>query len=477
MESSLPRVSLGLPFLSDTNEALKKEWLVTNGLGSYASSTILGINTRKYHGLLVASFNPPTDRRVLLTHLTEEVQVNNKAYHLGARELEGGIQPSEANRFLRSFVLGPLPTYGYNVDKVQMKKTVFMLFGRNVTVARYIVCNESFGKACIRILPLINSRHFHSVTQKDGIDWNFLQKPLKNGVAIQPSVPLSALILFSDQGVYVPSQGEWVETYFRVEASRGETCYDDAYHPGHFRFEVAPNETKEFYIVAVAGKGEHEAQATFSSLHRGTDGIHELYGDELNRRQNLLQKFQRQHENVSLEEWLKWLVLAADSFIVNRASTKMRSVVAGFHWFEDWGRDSLISLPGLALVTGRFEDAKEILLTFKHYCRKGVIPNRFPDFAGDDPEYNTVDATLWYFNSVLQFLKYTNDFEFVRHELWSTLTSILDNHVEGTLFNIHMDEDGLIMHGPQLTWMDAAIDGQPVTPRDGRAVPRYDQTK
>jgi predicted glycogen debranching enzyme len=171
-----------------------------------------------------------------------------------------------------------------------------------------------------------------------------------------------------------------------------------------------------------------------------------------------------------MEEWLKWLVLAADSFIVDRESTKMKSVIAGYHWFEDWGRDSLISLPGLTLITGRFEDAKEILLTFKHYCHKGVIPNRFPDHAGDKPEYNTVDATLWYFNAVLQFLKYTGDFEFVRQELWSTLESIIDHHVKGTLYNIHVDEDSLVMHGPQLTWMDVVTDGQPVTPRDGKAV-------
>jgi len=183
----------------------------------------------------------------------------------------------------------------------------------------------------------------------------------------------------------------------------------------------------------------------------------------------LLNDFQKLYSDIQLEDWLKCLVLATDSFIVNRESTQTKSVIAGYHWFEEWGRDSLISLPGLTLITGRFDDAKQILLTFKRYCDKGVIPNRFPDNAGDKPVYNTVDATLWYFDCVLQYLKYTNDFRFVREELWGTLESIIENHVKGTIFNIHLDEDGLLSHGPQLTWMDAAPYGKPVTPRDGKA--------
>lgn len=466
----MPKISLERNLLSDIDEAVKKEWIVTNGLGGYASSTVLGINTRKYHGVLIASFNPPTDRRVLLTQINEEVQVNNKTYHLGARELKSGIQPLEAHRFLHGFVLDPFPTYEYFVDKVRLEKTIFMPYGKNATIIVYRVANTSPNKVSIRVLPLVNSRHFHSVTSKQRIDWSFLQKPSANSVTIQPSIPLSALILFSSYGAYTPSQGTWVETYFRVEASRGESCYDDSYQPGFFHFEVASDETKEISIIAAGGESENEARAIVSSLQGDPGSIRALCEKELKRRLNLLRKFEKQHVGVSMEEWLKWLVLAADSFIVDRESTKMKSVIAGYHWFEDWGRDSLISLPGLTLITGRFEDAKEILLTFKHYCHKGVIPNRFPDHAGDKPEYNTVDATLWYFNAVLQFLKYTGDFEFVRQELWSTLESIIDHHVKGTLYNIHVDEDSLVMHGPQLTWMDVVTDGQPVTPRDGKAV-------
>jgi predicted glycogen debranching enzyme len=184
----------------------------------------------------------------------------------------------------------------------------------------------------------------------------------------------------------------------------------------------------------------------------------------------MLDNFSKCYPDVQIEDWLKWLILATDAFLVNRQLTGTKSVIAGYHWFNDWGRDSLISLPGLTLVNKRFDEAKSILLTFKHYCNKGVIPNAFPDNAESAPAYNTVDATLWYFNAILQFLKYTNEFQFVQKELWSTLESIIDNHMHGALFGIHMDQDGLITHGPQLTWMDAAPGGTPITPRNGKAV-------
>ena len=221
MEISLPQIRVGSHVLTDVNEALKKEWLITNGLGGYASSTVLGINTRKYHGLLVASFNPPTDRRVLLTQLNEEVRTKNKIYRLGMRELKSGIQPSEENRFFHSFSLQPFPTYEYAVDEVQVKKTIFMPHGENATITSYTISNNSPNKASIRVLPLVNSRHFHSVTNKDEINWSFLQKPSANSVTIQPSIPLSALILFATDGVYTSIPSKWVETYFRIESSRG----------------------------------------------------------------------------------------------------------------------------------------------------------------------------------------------------------------------------------------------------------------
>jgi len=470
MKTELPKINLGPDSLSDFDKAIQSEWLVTNGLGGYASSTVLGVNTRKYHGLLIAAFNPPTDRRVLLSKLDEEVHVGEGTYQLGANESRKGVQP-EGYRFLSGFSLSPFPKFTYQVNSVRLNKSVFMPTEKNATIVIYEVTSPDAEKAFVRITPSLNSRHFHSVTEKEKLQWNFTQKLFEKGVIFQPSAPLSALVLSSTEGRYIVGKGEWIETYFRADGSRGENCLEHVYQPGFFEAEIAPNESKRFCLLAVAGKDASDAKSLFSSLHGGSlKEIDTLYNAELERRQRLLEVVQKQHAPMPMEDWFKWLVLATDSFIVHRQSIKTKSVIAGYHWFEDWGRDSLISLSGLTLATGRFNDAKEILLTLEHYCQKGLIPNRFLEIAGDKPEYGTVDATLWYFNAVLQYLKYTGDFNFVQTVLWKTLKSIVEHHVQGTLYGIHMDKDCLLVHGPRLTWMDAAINSQPVTPRQGKAV-------
>jgi len=465
----LPRIHLEQRALSNLDKTIRREWLVTNGIGGYASSTILGINTRKYHGLLVAAFNPPVDRWVLFTKLDEEIQIGNETYPLGSNEFKHGINP-EGHRFLLDFSLNPFPTYRYVVHGVHLQKTIFMPHGKNATIVTYEAFNPHEEEASIRISPLVNSRHFHNVTDKDNLPWNFVQKPFEQGIIIRPSVPLSTIIISSSNGGFFV-ESRWVEEiYFRVDGSRGESCLDDYFQPGWFEFSVAPKERKRFCVLAAAGKNEEEAQTLFSSIRKEPEDIDALYGQELERRKGLLTKFQERYVDLEIKDWLKWLILATDSFLVKRESTEKKTVIAGYHWFEDWGRDSLISLPGLTLVTGRFEDAREILLTFKRYCHNGIIPNRFPDRAGDTPIYNTVDATLWFFNAILQYAKYTGDFNFVQRELWDTLKSIIENHIQGTVYGIHMEDDGLIAHGAQLTWMDATANDQFVTPRDGKAV-------
>jgi predicted glycogen debranching enzyme len=194
-----------------------------------------------------------------------------------------------------------------------------------------------------------------------------------------------------------------------------------------------------------------------------------LYEREVKRRENFLAKFYEEHVGVQEKDWLNWVLLATDMFIVKGISDLDRAIIAGYHWFETWGRDAFISLPGLMLVNGRFEDARKTFLTFLKHCREGLIPNFLPD-QSREPAYNTVDATLWFVNAVLQYLKYTNDFKFVQEQLWNTLKLIMENHMKGTLFGIRLDADGLLSHNSQLTWMDAVVDGQPVTPRCGKAV-------
>ena len=467
----LPKIGVGAKDLRDFNEILKTEWIVTNGLGGYASSTVLGINTRKYHGLLVASFNPPVDRRVLLSKLDEDIMIDGDIHKIGSNEFKYGIHPKGAS-FISDFLLSPFPTFKYNILNVQLQKTVFMVQNRNATIVSYRIFNPDENRVNVLITPLVNSRHFHSITNSEHLSWNFNQKLFDQGVILEPSIPLSSLLLFSSCGHYLAEKGKWVkEMYFREDAHRGESCLDDVFQPGFFKIEIASKEIKRFHIIATAGITENEARDFFSLIpERSLKDIDTLYTSELAHQQSLLTKFHKRYVNIHLDAWLKWLILATDTFIVKRKSTKTKSVIAGYPWFEDWGRDSLISLPGLTLVTGKFEDAKEILLTFKRYCNRGIVPNRFPDLAEDTPIYNTVDATLWYFHAVLQYLKYTRDFDFVKKELLDLLKGIIDHHIRGTLFNIHMDEDGLLAHGPQLTWMDAKVDERIITPRVGKAV-------
>ncbi len=468
--TTLPKMTVERSLLSDVEKALKTEWLVTNGLGGYASSTVLGVNTRKYHGLLVAALNPPVDRHVLLSNIDEEIRMSNKRYHLGANETTAGMQPKEA-LFPVDFALNPLPTYTYEVERqLRLTKTILMPYGKNASVIIYEAANASDEMAGISASPLVNMRGFHSVTQKDQVRWNTVLKDSDQMLIARPSAGFPALVLFSTDGSFVAEQGEWIETYYRVEAERGETSVDYNYRPRSFELSLAPHETRRFSILAVAGKDEHEAEATLRTIYKDAASVEALYQAELERRADLLAGFQKQHTDVHFEDWLEWLVLAADTFLVNRQSTNTKSVIAGYHWFADWGRDSLISLPGLTLVLGRFEEARSILQTFHQHCYEGLIPNNFPDDPQLPPAYNTVDASLWYFNAVLQYLKYTNDFAFVQETLWSTLQSMIDYHQRGTLFGIHVDTDGLLAHGPRLTWVDASVDGKPVTPREGKAV-------
>ncbi|MDG6223626.1 MAG: amylo-alpha-1,6-glucosidase [Candidatus Bathyarchaeota archaeon] len=465
----LPKLSLGRNILSNLEDALTREWIVTNGLGGYASSTVLGVNTRKYHGLLVASFNPPINRWVTLSKLDETVQIGDKTYDFGANEFHGIMHP-KGYLFLSDFSVAPFPTFSYFVQGVSLQKTIFMPYQKNATTIIYKVTNPTDQKVSVFVSPLVNSRHIYQITDKNKIDWNFIQNKNENTVTIQPSNSVSSLILSSSKGSFVEEYW-WIEKlFYRVDSSRNESSTEDNYRPGFFQFVVEPNQTKHFHILAVAAETTEQAKSLFSSFGKKNGDIDLLYRQELNRHKGLLNIFQNHNSSLEQKEWLNWIVQAADSFIVERASTQTKSVIAGYPWFEDWGRDALISLPGLTLVTGKFDDAREILLTFGHYCRDGIVPNRFSDKAGDIPLYNTVDATLWFFNAVLQYLKYTGDYEFIKKNLWSTLTNIIENHVNGTIYGIHLDTDGLLAHGSQLTWMDAAtVDGF-VTPRKGKAV-------
>jgi predicted glycogen debranching enzyme len=469
----LPEIKLTHERIKDIEKTLKLEWLITNGLGGYASSTPLGINTRKYHGLLIAALNPPTNRYVLLSKMDEEIAIENHAIYFGANEFRDLIYPEDVV-FPSNFSVTPFPIFEYEAENVKFRKTIFMPYEKNATIILYEVANLNRTPILFRSFPLINNRHFYFTTDKNNIEWRFTQTVWQNGTKLQPSpntFPSLTILLASETANYVKDKEVWIEkVYYRTDASLGENCLDDYFLPGRFEIVLPPESHKKFSIIAIAGKTEDEAQQVFSSIPLSPTDMETILLHELKRREQLIQSFQTRYRNLKMEGWLKWLILASDTFIVKRNSTKTRTVIAGYPWFEDWGRDSLISLSGLTLVTGRFNEAREILLTFKHYCKKGIIPNRFSDIENNEPAYNSVDATLWYFHAVLQYLKYTGDFDFVKRELFENMQSMIDHYIKGTIYNIHMDNDYLISHGPQLTWMDAVVDSNPVTPREGKAV-------
>src|SRR4030043_147624 len=450
------------------DEAIHKEWMITNGLGGYASSTILDINTRKYHGLIVAAFHPPGDRRVCLEKLDEEVNVGNSVYPLGASEFQNGIFP-QGYGFLREFTLSPFPKHFSTVQNVDVEKTVFMPFERNAVIALYRILNRSHDEVKIRVFPYINFRHFHSVTDKWKVPAEPLQKTDSSKNSISLSMPKTTLIMNAIGGQYSVS-GKWVEDiYYREEAARGESCLDDWYQSGFFEFKIEAGRTENFAVTAVADKDEETAQKLMTEMPITIYDLMGLYERERARREDFLARFYGARVGLLPTDWLSQIVLATDAFVVKSVFAGEKSVIAGYPWFECWGRDAFVSLPGLLLVTGRFEDARKVFLVFSRHCKHGLIPNFVPDRAGE-PVYNSVDASLWFLNAVLQYLKYTGDFEFVKKHLWNVMKNIIDSHVTGTVFSIHADKDGLLCHGPQLTWMDAAVDGGAVTPRAGKAV-------
>jgi len=464
---SLPTIKIPQETLSRFEETIQKEWLVTNGLGGYASSTVLGVNTRKYHGLLVAALHPPGDRTVCLTKLDEEAYVGNNIYPLGANEFHGKIFP-QGYLFLKEFSISPFPRYVYKAEGVEVRKTIFMPREKNAIAVIYNVLNENGFDVKTRIFPLLSCRHFHQVVDrwKNPLDFNQWQNSRE--VEVTFDTPKATVIAQVTEGAFI-EKTNWIDRlYYREEGRRGESNTDDCFQPGYFEVPVPSRREAKFAIITAASESSQEATETLESVGTSMYDIESMLERNLEQLGSSLVKFYSSHKEIPQSDWLSWILLAADSFIVRGVGDR-KSVIAGYFWFEAWGRDTFISLPGLMLVTGRFEDARKILLEFMAHCRQGLIPNFVHDKSGE-PAYNTVDATLWYFSAVLQYLKYTGDFKFVQKQLWESLKAIVDSHEKGTAFGIRVDIDGLLAHGPRLTWMDAEVDGRAVTPRAGKAV-------
>lgn len=436
--------------LKDFETAASKEYLITNGLGGYCTSSICGANIRKYSALLVACLNPPVDRRLLLSKLDETLFIDKEEYRLYSNEYKDG---SIDKGFLHqhSFEYEYFPVQNFEVNGVFISKKITMVYGMNTTVVKYSIRNNN-KPIKLKLDVLVNNRDHHGNTNKD--DFRCKQEHIKSGVRLSYDINDIELYLKSDRAKYVKNESWLEDMFYADEKARGLTDFDNHYIPGYFEFCLEPNEINEFSIIA------------------STENIEELNGEayfitEAQRKEQLLEKLSVK------DELTKMLLIACDQFIVKRKSTETATVIAGYPWFTDWGRDTMIALPGLTLTTGRYEEARELLITFAKYEKDGLIPNMFPD-SGVDPLYNTIDATLWYFNAVHKYLQYTGDYDFIKERIFPSLSSMMKHHIEGTMHEIGMDKEDCLMRGGnkdiQLTWMDVKIEDWTVTPRQGKAV-------
>ncbi len=464
---NLPAITFPKESFSKFGELMEKEWLVTNGLGSYASSTVPGINTRKYHGLFVAALDPPGNRTVCFSKLDEDVFVSDDVFRLGSTEFHDVIYP-EGYKLIGQFSIGPFPTYRYDLGNVQVAKIIFMPKNKNAVALIYKIANKNNSDVKVKLYPLLTCRYFHTVVYRQRTPLNFTLKSDSKQTQASFLNPQAAIICRITDGEF-KEKVNWINhIHYRDELQRGESDVDDCFQPGYFEVQVPANGEKECAVTCAVSHESQQAQEILGSIGNATDNIKELYNQELKQKSELLLNFHREHTEIPISDWLYWILLAADSFITQNSAGR-KAVIAGYHWFEAWGRDTFVSLPGLMLVTGKYNDAKDILKTFIGYAKSGLIPNFLSEKSGI-PVYDTVDATLWYVNAVLQYVKYTGDSKFVKDELWEKLQEIVENHQRGTLFGIRVDSDGLLMHGPRLTWMDAAVGNDVITPRTGKAV-------
>jgi predicted glycogen debranching enzyme len=438
------------------DSAQTREWLETNGLGGFASSTIVGLNTRRYHGLLTAATKPPVGRVVLLSKLEETFVAEGESHDLATNQYPNTIHP-QGFQLQSGFRLDPFPVFSYEVAGCSIQKTVFMVHGENTTVIQYDIRRGSSsitGPLELVLRPLIAFRDYHSTTHENsGLN---SRVEMEDGTATVKPYPDLPALHFAFDKAETETSGFWYRNFeYTVEQERGLDFHEDLFNPFVLKFKIDPTALAKKDVVRV-------------SIIASTEPHHvnqaEIFRTAEIKRRAAIEK---SAANASL---VRTLTVAADQFIVARE--EQRTIIAGYHWFADWGRDTMIALPGLTLATGRYDIAKSILVEFAKHVDQGMLPNRFPD-AGETPEYNTVDATLWFFEAVRSLVAHTGDYEFVRENLYDVLRDIVEWHVRGTRYNIHVDEDGLLFSGEpgvQLTWMDAKVGDWVVTPRTGKAV-------
>ena len=467
----------GREVCGDLSVAMKREWLVTNGIGGFASATVANMLTRRYHGLLLAALKPPLGRTLLLSKLDETAEYDGiypdsgRFYPLFTNRWEDGTVEGNGHLHIDRFHLeGTTPVWTFALANALLEKRIWMQPGANTTYVQYRLTRAT-GPLSLSIKVLVNYRDYHSTTIMN--DWYpaIDEVTLTGGSGLRLHVfdEAQPFYLFSDRAEITP-QFDWYEDlYLPVEEYRGQRDVSED-HIYAAQLQIVLREGDTFAVIASTDTSPNlDSVAAYAERRAYEQAL-------LERSATLRGPLGRANgDRAELPQPLKQLVLAADQFIVDRptaADPNGKSIIAGYHWFSDWGRDTMIALPGLTLATGRPEVAAGVLRTYAQFVDQGMLPNRFPD-AGETPEYNTVDATLWYFVALREYVAATGDTALLR-ELFPILVDIIDWHRQGTRYNIHMDPADALLYagetGVQLTWMDAKVDEWVVTPRIGKPV-------
>src|SRR5215467_205269 len=457
-------IRLDATLCSNLVAAEQREWLVTNGIGGFASGTVAGSATRRYHGLLIAALDPPAARTHLVGGIDEVARIGGQSFELATHRWQSGAVAPEGYKSSQGFCLeGTIPVWTYQVGAALLEKRVWMRHGENTTFVRYSLL-ESPSPLELELNILVNYRDFHASTHAGypPNDWHMRISQVQDGVEIRAFDGAVPFQVKAEVAACAPQHIWYRDFFFPLERERGLDDHEDQLLAAVFRARLESSESLSVVCSTAAnsapdgGAALEEERARQAAVLAAAKPLLEPSKQAPDRR-------------------LSQLVLAADQFIASRSLPGQRdgrTIIAGYGWFGDWGRDTMIALPGLTLSTGRPEIAKQILLAFSRFVDRGMLPNNFPD-AGGAPEYNTIDATLWYFEAVRQYFAATNDIATLR-VLFPVLAEIIEAHLAGTRYNIHVDPaDGLLYGGGpgvQLTWMDAKIGDWVVTPRTGKPV-------
>ena len=444
-------------------KALKQDWIITNGLGGYSSSSILGINTRKYHGLLVAPLNPPGNRNWILSKVDESFESGGQEYPIYSNIGKDYI--SKGYQYLKAFEKEYIPIFTYEVDGAIIKKYICMEYGKNTVCVLYNIKNNE-KRTKFKIAPIVNFRDFHTTTPNAEFELKQEIKDTKVKLIINNQMPVYMKL---SEGKYVEHINDTFRNmYYLEEEKRGQAAEENLSVPGVFEVKLRANEEKFVTFICSLEENIDELDGKNiinKEIVRITSELYDSY---------LLEP--KKEYSPKYKMFMRDYIIASDNFIAYRPAFALYTIIAGYPWFLDWGRDALIAFEGITLIPRRFQVAKEVLLTFVRDIRYGLVPNGYSEYDGR-PLYNSADASLLLFEQVRKYLEYTHDYEFLKNQLYDTLKRIIEEYINGIDLdgnNIHLDnEDGLLSSGtPQIqnTWMDAKIGNIVVTPRNGKAI-------